>query len=334
MSRITVTSTTDTPEQVAAALADPAETPVVPVPEAGTKTEKPVADPPKDEPKETPEGEAPVAEGDEAPPAEPEADDDDDSVAPPKPLNKKDRIGRLKYQRWQLRQSNQQLQVRLAEAERGGVKPPPVAEPEPEPEAPKFAKPKPQLGDFDGIEEWTEALTDWTRESVEFKFEQDKIADRARVEGTQRQAAQSDVITRHQQRVAEFRKVRPDFDTVAQEAIDQGIAEKMTPTMSVHITHSEMGPELMYHLAQHPDELARIASLPQGPALVAIGRLEQQLTDVKVAPVAPPERPVRKPLPPPIKPLGGGGSKTVAKHPDDMTQAEYKEWRRAGGGRQ
>jgi len=280
---------------------------------------------------ETPtEGEPPAGETPPVAARATEGDDEDaeeDYEPPAKPPSRKERIERLKHQRWQLRQENERLQRQLAALNQPAKTDEPVA--------PKFSKPKPKLDQFETIEKWTEALSDWTEQKVQFDLDQRDLAVRSRIEADSRSHAESELMSRHLARVNEFKKTHPDFDAVTQEAIEQGTHEKLTPPMNVHILHSEMGPQLMLHFARHPEDAERIAALPLGPAMVAMGRLEAKLesTGTPAAPTAPAVRPTPKPAPKPIKPISNSATATTQKHPDEMTQAEYKEFRRRGGGK-
>src|SRR4029434_2460073 len=44
------------------------------------------------------------------------------------------------------------------------------------------------------------------------------------------------------------------------------------------IVESELGPQLLYHLATHTDEAERIAELPELRQIAELGKLETQLT--------------------------------------------------------
>lgn len=319
--QITATSTTDSKEDVQKALSDTpvTETPVEETPAEGAVTEETPAVPAAEE---TP---TPVVAKAEAA-AEDDDDEDDDEPPVTKPAHK-DRVGRLKWQRYQLKQENERLQRELAMRSQ-------PQQPQQVMQAPVFSKPKPNIANFETIQAWTEALTDWTRESVQFDLAVRDHAASSRIEADSRSRADMDLMTRHTARVNEFKKVQPDFDAVAQDAIARGLHEALTPVMNVHLMHSDMGPQLMYHLAKHPEDVRRIAAMNQGPALAALGRLEGQLERAGqgTAPASTP-RPTPKPAPRPITPVGSSATSTTGKHPDQMSTAEFKEWRRKGGGK-
>ena len=334
----TVTSTTDTPEQVAAALepAKPAAEAAPPVPPVAGEAAPAAAE--GSTPAAPAEGEPAAAA---APPAEPEApegeDDDVDVTEQPK---KSDRIGRLKFQRYQAKQEAERVKAenarlqRLVEDVAAGRAPAKEPETPAQPERPKFSKPKPKLENFETIEAWAEQLNDWTRESVTFDIEQQnrETAQRAQAEAIQR--SQQQLIDSHLSRVAKYSEAHPEFPAILERNATN--PPVMTQAMSMHIFHSEQGPALMEYFDAHRDEAERISKLPLGPAMVALGKIEAKLETVPPvssgAPAAPPVR--RTPVPPtPIKPLGGGSATAVTKPVEDMTQAEFKAFRKSQGAR-
>lgn len=198
-----------------------------------------------------------------------------------------------------------------------------------------FAEPEPNLDNFSTVEEWTKELTAWTGRKVRHELK----VDRAHVEAGQRNRETETVIAQHTARVDEFRKTHADFDDVAQEALDMGLP--VTPAMNAHFIHSETGPELMYHLAKHPEECVRISKFPFGRQLVELGKIEAKIEGSRKS-VSNPASAARtttpsgsgsvvKRPPTPITPVRGstGGSKT----PSKMTPAEFKAWRAKGGGK-
>lgn len=97
--------------------------------------------------------------------------------------------------------------------------------------------------------------------------------------------------------------------------ISQGMVELLQ--------ESDVGPDVLYHLANNRDEALRIAQMDEKSAARAIGRLEAQLE--KAAPVVPP-KPVSKAPPPP--PQIEAVEPAVVKDPKEMSDAEFAKWRR------
>jgi hypothetical protein len=158
-------------------------------------------------------------------------------------------------------------------------------------------------------DEFHEALTDW-------KLDQRMPEIEERIQGRQVQrAAEHD----WEERVAAARASHDDWDDVQETA--NGIV--MPKALLDSIVQSEVGAELVYALGKDPANANRIARLPAMTAAREIGRMEATLLDHQ--PVGNNRNVTRAPAP--ITPVNAGTSKIV-KSPDDMTDAEYFEWRR------
>lgn len=87
------------------------------------------------------------------------------------------------------------------------------------------------------------------------------------------------------------------------------------------------GQEVLYHLADNPDEARKIFALPTAAQqALAMGRIE---TKLKAPPPAPKPKPTAAPAP--IKPVNGGASAAVAKsmYDPDYPMADYeKQWKK------
>lgn len=163
---------------------------------------------------------------------------------------------------------------------------------------------KPDLSKFDTYEQYQDALDEYQDKLTDWKIEQREKSraeqDRQNEARRQQEAAQktwNDRLNAAKSRLT-------DFDDVVQGAIaDHDI--RVSPTMERVILESEHGPEIVYHLAKHPDEAARIAALPPEKAALALGRIE-----AKVAPEAEPAKPAKtvSNAPPPVKPVGSSAS--------------------------
>lgn len=104
-----------------------------------------------------------------------------------------------------------------------------------------------------------------------------------------------------------------------EELVIKNPALPVTEAMRDALLATEKGPEVLYHLASHPDEIFRIANLSPYAQAVEIGRLEARMSIPK------PKK--TSSAPSPIKPLSAGGE-SVSKDPDEMTVKEWREWRR------
>lgn len=115
-----------------------------------------------------------------------------------------------------------------------------------------------------------------------------------------------------QDRRAEFAKAHPDFhDKLASNWT-------CTPVMGDALTTSEHGPAVAYHLANNPDEAARIAKLDPVAQIRAIGAIEGRLSAALPAAVVPATKTASDapPVPPTIR--GAGGKFKAAADTDDF----------------
>lgn len=183
-----------------------------------------------------------------------------------------------------------------------GEKAPEVQQPQPEP--------PPKEDDFATYDEFLRATARWEvkQELAQERQRQQEEAKRTRQQETHQQRVQS-----FQQRAAEFAAEHPDF-----QAVITNPSLPVTEAMNEAILDSDMGPQVAYHLGQHPDEAARIAQLSPYAAAREIGKLEHRLSM--------PPKPTVSQAPDPLKPVGGSGE-SRQKSSDDMSTAEWMAWR-------
>lgn len=133
------------------------------------------------------------------------------------------------------------------------------------------------------------------------------------------------VEARFRAQEVELRKTAKDYDVV----IANPSLPKLSKEASREIVFSDSGPKLTYHLAKNPELATRIARMAPAQQLVAIGRLEAQLTTTAAAPNAAktqPKKTVSKAPPPPTTvSTGGKGQKSQA----DMNMDEWVAAERA-----
>lgn len=168
---------------------------------------------------------------------------------------------------------------------------------------------KPESTNFETYEAYIDALTDW-------KIATAKAADAKTA--SERSAADANAAkgVAWNARVEAVKKLPglEDFDEVTTEAGNLPISE----AMHVTIFESERGPELAYHLAQHPEEAKRIASLTPLAAARELGKLEAALPDRSAKPAA------ARPLPKPAANVGGAHAPTEI----DLDKADMPAFKR------
>lgn len=149
------------------------------------------------------------------------------------------------------------------------------------------------------------------------EYDEARIAYRVKQElAAERQIQQRETVARtYEERAGKYRESKPDYDSVVNNP-----SLRITPVMAEVIQASDYGPQVAYHLGSNPSEAARIASLPPALQAAELGSIAKALTTP--APAAP------KPIAPPPPQTVGGLAAGVAKTPEQMTMAEYIEWRK------
>jgi hypothetical protein len=315
----TVESNSETAEALKANLADSEEKPKdgpAPDPEAeeAERVSKAAAELGKKGGKAA--AEARKAKEDAEPDPEPEkakADEDEEKLGKPRD-DPRARMLEATREAAAAKRERDAIKAELA-AERAKAKTAP--EQRPEPKAEPGAKAKPKVEDFQSYEEFTEALTDY---KLDAKLEARNREDQTR---SQRQQVHSDVGRWKQgfsQRVGEFAKTDPDFNTrlspdilalkPVYDAVLSGEQVEAKHYIADEIIGSHKAPELLVYFSEHRDEFQRIAALKTPHAVVReMAKVEQKLESSSDAATTGPSvnRGVSK-AKPPVKPVTGSPS--------------------------
>jgi hypothetical protein len=208
------------------------------------------------------------------------------------------------------------------------------AEPPKEPQAPTT---KPKLEDFPEedydsydlrIAAYTEAVADWKAERAVGALRAEWAAERQKAE---QEAATKVAQAALNERVAKAKEKFPDYDEVLGQAQNVMVSQVILETLR----DIDEGLELTYYLAKNPSEVERlngiVASVTAGPhvAVYEIGRLKAQLDSGLKQETTPPVATARVPVskaPAPLTRVGAGPT-TTTKDPETMTQREYNAWR-------
>lgn len=167
------------------------------------------------------------------------------------------------------------------------------------PQAETKVETKPKFADYNDIEAYTDAMTDWKMEK--------------KLQEVQQTSKANTVVKNYNDRIAEFEKTRPDFkEVLAESELTVSDAAKEL------IFDSEVGPAIVLYLAENEDEAHRINGMSAVRQLAELGKLETKLTP-KVK-----EKKVTSNAPAPIKPVQGGAPITT-KSLDDPTMPT-DEW--------
>lgn len=121
----------------------------------------------------------------------------------------------------------------------------------------------------------------------------------------------------------DFRKEAKDYDAVVGEFVESELAElDLSARRAIlELGDNGVGQKVLYHLAKNPDEAERIAKLSPTRQVIEIGKLEDKVTPPKKTSNAPP----------PVSSVKGASA--IQGYRDNMSDAEYKAWRKGHGAR-
>ena len=207
------------------------------------------------------------------------------------------------------REAREALEARLAALENKGQAP--KANPVDE---------KPQPSQFSDAFEYAEALAEYTADK--------RIAEMKQQEAQAKEAEERQkVINQWTSKVEAAKASLPDFDEIVASS-DVVVNDDIRDA----ILESDVGPQILYHLAENDEIAKKIAGLSPKAALREIGKLEARFEAKpeaeKPAPI------VKSKAPAPITPIRGGkNTPDVPMGSDGVffgTAAQWKELRKAG----
>ena len=175
---------------------------------------------------------------------------------------------------------------------------------------------EPQPSQFNDAFEYAKALAEFSTEKA--------LAERDRQVAQQReQEAQQKIIQSWAQKVQAAKAELPDFDDLVASSdvvVNNAVRDA--------ILESDVGPKILYHLAENNDLALKIASLSPNAALREIGKLEARFEakpeTAQTAPV------VRSKAPAPIQPIRGGqGKADVPISANGEFHGSYQAWKAA-----
>ena len=255
---------------------------------------------------ETPDSEPAVeAQTESEPEAENEAEVTDKPKQNPK-LEK--RFSELTKRAKQAEADKANLEARLQELESKQAPAPVQVDPVSE---------KPQASQFNDAFEYAEALAEWSAEKA---LEQRDIQEQQRKIDEQR----NEVIKSWSQKLEKTKANLPDFDDMVASSNVQ-VRDEVRDA----ILESDVGPEILYHLASNDEYAEKFAAMPSGKALKELGKLEVQF-ERKEAPIEKSEPVARSKAPAPIKPLvAGKGTSDVLIDGNGAFHGTYAQWKAA-----
>lgn len=203
----------------------------------------------------------------------------------------------------QERQAREALEARLAVLER-----------QPAPQAPKVDE-EPQPSQFNDAFEYAKALAEYTADQ--------RIGEMRRQDAEAKEALERQkVIETWASKVQAAKASMPDFDDIVASS-DVVVNDDIRDA----ILESDVGPQILYHLAENDDVAKRIAGLSPKQALREIGKLEARFEAKETAPEAKPI--VRSKAPAPIQPLRGSNPADVPLSANGEWHGTFQAWKEA-----
>jgi hypothetical protein len=206
------------------------------------------------------------------------------------------------------RTAREALEARLREME-AKVNPPKSDEPDP----------KPNPTQFNDALEYAEALAEWTTDRKMRERDQAELARKVEEE-------QSRMRQKFQDRLDVAKQDMPDYEEMIASS-DVSVSQPVTDA----IIESDVGPQLLYYLAENPDFARELGEKSITSQLRAIGRLEAKF-EKSDAPKPSVKEPVAKKsnAPAPINPLKSGGNPSdITLDADRKFHGTYQQWKAA-----
>ena len=203
----------------------------------------------------------------------------------------------------QERQAREALEARLAVLER-----------QPAPQAPKVDE-EPQPSQFNDAFEYAKALAEYTADQ--------RIGEMRRQDAEAKEAQERQkVIETWASKVQAAKASMPDFDDIVASS-DVVVNDDIRDA----ILESDVGPQILYHLAENDDVAKRIAGLTPKQALREIGKLEARFEAKETKPEPTPI--TRSKAPAPINPLRGSNPADVPLSANGEWHGTFQAWKEA-----
>ena len=181
------------------------------------------------------------------------------------------------------------------------------------------AEGKPQASQFNDAFEYAEALAEWSAEKA--LKDRDVADQQRRVEEERNKVVQTwnKKVSKIQEDIPDFNKVVSKSSVVVSDAVRDAIIE------------SDVGPQILYHLASDNDLAESISKMPAIKALKEIGRLEARFEAKEEKPKKEAKTVSTSKAPAPINPLKGGKSAgaDVLVDTNGEFYGSYAQWKAA-----
>lgn len=261
----------------------------------------------EDSPTEAVETE-PVVEAEQS---EPVVENEEKVAEEPKPKVKM-RFDEVTKQRDLAKQEAEQARQRTQELEQElrAIK----SQAAPKQEQSRDEKPKPDQ--FVDAFEYAEALADWSAENAVMRARQEDVEKKIQVE-------RAKVIEIWNKRLEDTKSELLDFDDMVASS-DVVVSDQVRDA----ILESDVGPRILYHLAENQDLAEKISKSSLITALREIGKLEAKFEKTEPKEVKTVAQKSKAPAP--ISPIKAGTSEQVIiTNTDKMTYSQYKAMRQS-----
>jgi hypothetical protein len=202
------------------------------------------------------------------------------------------------------RERREALEARLAALEK-----------QPAPQQAQAADQEPQPSQFNDAFEYAKALAEYTADK---RIGEMRKQDAEAKEAQERQK----VIDQWASKVQQAKASLPDFDDIVASS-DVVVNDDIRDA----ILESDVGPQILYHLAENESVAKKIAGLSAKQALREIGKLEARFEAKETAPETKPV--VRSKAPAPIQPLRGSSPADVPMSTNGEWHGTFQAWKEA-----
>lgn len=182
----------------------------------------------------------------------------------------------------------------------------PAASAAPKPAAPT---PRPTLEQFNyDLEAYNAADEAWIEQEADRRAAAKLNQAQSEQAATAAKTAEQEVRQKFATKLTEFAKSHEDFPVVAASPMLNSVVSSLSPVTQRQLVVSDHSAAILYHLGKHLDVATRIARMPPEQQLVALGKIEAQVTQAAPSPApTPPKQKVLSQAPPPpsLAPSGG-----------------------------
>jgi hypothetical protein len=181
---------------------------------------------------------------------------------------------------------------------------------------------EPKRENYQDYESYLEARAEWRADQkvqAALKAERE-IRQRSEQQGRATEG-QAKIAQEWNKREKAFQSATKDYDDVVMPYVEEDLG-RLSDGARRLIVESDLGPQLLYKLASDADLQERVAGLSPVRQIAELGRIEASFSAPRKVTNAPA----------PIKPVSQGKS-ALNGYSDSMSDAEYREWRKAQGAR-